>query len=301
MRRALATSLEKLASDNEEIIFLTGDLGFNALEGLQKLMGERFINCGVAEQNMIGMAAGLALEGYSVFCYSIAPFTTLRPLEQIRNDVCLHKLPVHIIGNGGGYGYGIMGSSHHALEDIALMRVMPDMTTYVPAFSEDVDIMLKEIIQRKKPSYLRLGLGKDEPGKADNSEDIVRINKALEPKITVVACGPVVNNIIDHADYKYWSGYIDLFVVKRFPVTKTTTFLESLSQTGKLLSFEEHYQQGGMVEMLAHMALSKGIVLKKMISRCAVGYPSSTYGSQKFHQKESGLDGDALMQCLKDL
>src|SRR5580698_8612554 len=104
-------------SGRPEFVFLTGDLGFMALEPLREAMGERFINCGVAEQNMVGMAAGVARAGESVWVYSIAPFLYARAFEQIRNDVCFHDLPVRLVGNGGGYHYGVMGPTHWALED----------------------------------------------------------------------------------------------------------------------------------------------------------------------------------------
>ncbi len=103
------------------MVFLTGDLGFMALEPLRDRLGDRFINCGVAEQNMVTVAAGLAKEGFDVWVYSIAPFCYARALEQIRNDVCLHGLPVRVLGNGGGYGYGVMGPTHHALEDYGIL------------------------------------------------------------------------------------------------------------------------------------------------------------------------------------
>src|SRR5512132_1728928 len=103
-----------------DFVFVSGDLGYMALEKVIETYGERFINVGVSEQNMISVAAGLAYEGFIPWVYSIAPFAILRPYEQIRNDVCLHNLPVKIVGNGGGYGYGIMGATHHTLEDIAV-------------------------------------------------------------------------------------------------------------------------------------------------------------------------------------
>ena len=137
---------------DERIIFITGDLGFNAFENLQKKMGDRFINAGVAEQNMIGVAAGMAYKGHRVFCYSIAPFIVHRCLEQFRNDVCLHNMPVCLVGNGGGYGYGIMGSSHHALEDIGVLSGLQNVTCHVPAFTEDVETALNEIISSATPA-----------------------------------------------------------------------------------------------------------------------------------------------------
>jgi transketolase len=300
MRRSLAHSLQQLAVENPQMIFLTGDLGFNALESLQKVMGERFINCGVAEQNMLGLAAGMALEGHSVFCYSIAPFVTLRPLEQIRNDICFHKLPVHIIGNGGGYGYGIMGASHHALEDIALMRLMPSMQCYVPAFQEDVDVMLRKIIAGKQPSYLRLGLGKLAPA-TNTNQDLVCLNKAQRPLATLVACGPLVNNLLEHAGWKHLASFLDVFVLKRFPITSMNTLQESLSVSQKLITVEEHYSAGGLGEMISQWVLKERIYLKRAEFKFAVGYPSAEYGSQSFHQKQSGLDGDSLLTTINEV
>ncbi len=120
MRQAFCRTLLEFSS-NQEFVFLTGDLGFMALESLRESMGRRFINAGVAEQNMIGVAAGLAKSQLRPWAYSIAPFIYARPFEHIRNDVCLHNLPVVLVGNGGGYGYGVMGSTHHALEDYGVL------------------------------------------------------------------------------------------------------------------------------------------------------------------------------------
>src|SRR5262245_15615814 len=121
------------ASDRRDLIFLTGDLGFRALEPLRDRLGERFINAGVAEQNMVSVAAGLARGGLRPWVYSIAPFVFARPFEQIRNDVCHHQLPVVLVGNGGGYAYGVMGATHHAIEDYGALLTLPRMTAYVPA------------------------------------------------------------------------------------------------------------------------------------------------------------------------
>ena len=120
---------------NPNIVFLTADLGFNALEGIKDKFPERFINVGIAEQHLIGMAAGLALEGKKVIAYSIASFSSMRPYEQIRTDVCYHNLDVKIIGAGGGVNYASHGITHHTLEDLAIMSVLPNMKILSPAYS----------------------------------------------------------------------------------------------------------------------------------------------------------------------
>src|SRR6188472_2078821 len=137
MRAELALAIIALFEKRRDLVFITCDLGYRALEGVQEALGERFINVGVAEQNAVSLAAGLAREGHLPWVYSAAAFTVLRPYEQIRDDVCLHKLPVKLVGNGGGYAYGIMGATHHALEDVGAMRALPNMKLYLPLVAAD--------------------------------------------------------------------------------------------------------------------------------------------------------------------
>ena len=146
MRQAFCNGLVQRAG-LPEFVFLTGDLGFKALEPLRDALGSRFINAGVSEQNMVSVAAGLARSGLRPWTYSIAPFLYARPFEQIRNDVCLHDLPVILVGNGGGYGYGVMGSSHHALEDYGCLLTLPNMRAFVPAFDSDLSMMIPALMQ----------------------------------------------------------------------------------------------------------------------------------------------------------
>src|SRR3954451_11292726 len=152
MRDVFCRSLVRNAG-RREFVFLTGDLGFKALEPLRDAMRERFINAGVAEQNMICVAAGLAKTGLRPWVYSIAPFLYARPFEQIRNDVCLHDLPVVLVGNGGGYAYGVMGATHHALEDYGALLTLPNLRAYVPAFGADVTILVDRLMRSDSPAY----------------------------------------------------------------------------------------------------------------------------------------------------
>src|SRR5689334_23870795 len=141
MRDVFCNSMVE-AAHAPDFVFLTGDLGFKALEPLRDAIGKRFINAGVAEQNMVSVAAGLARAGMRPWAYSIAPFIYARPFEQTRNDVCLHKLPVVLVGNGGGYGYGVMGATHHAIEDYGVMLTLPHIRAFIPAFDADLRPML---------------------------------------------------------------------------------------------------------------------------------------------------------------
>lgn len=157
MRNAFIDELVAAAENNDNIALVIGDLGYGVVEPFAKRFPKRFFNAGVAEQNMMGLAAGLASEGFHVFVYSIANFPTFRCAEQIRNDVDYHNLPVTVVAVGGGLAYGNLGYSHHAVQDYALMRVMPNMLIAAPGDPMEVRACMRYIINNPQPSYLRLG------------------------------------------------------------------------------------------------------------------------------------------------
>ena len=157
MRNAFIEELVSLAKRHPHIALVVGDLGYSVVEPFADQFPDRFINAGVAEQNMTGLAAGMASEGYHVFTYSIANFPTFRCAEQIRNDVAYHQLPVTVVAVGGGLSYGALGYSHHAVQDYALMRTMPNMLIAAPGDPLEVRACLRYLIENPQPSYLRLG------------------------------------------------------------------------------------------------------------------------------------------------
>ena len=156
MRDAFIELLRLEAVKNKNIILLTGDLGFGVLDKYRETIPEQFLNIGIAEQNMTGAAVGLALEGFKVFTYSIGNFCTLRCLEQIRYDVCHHDVDVKIISIGSGLGYGSLGASHHATEDVAILRALPNMTIYTPSDYDEVCAVVQDLINTRGPGYIRL-------------------------------------------------------------------------------------------------------------------------------------------------
>jgi transketolase len=298
MRNQFAAGVERLARSDEKLIFITGDLGYAALENLQHAMGPRFINAGVAEQNMVGVAAGMAYRGYKVFCYSIAPFAVYRCLEQFRNDVCLHKMPVFIVGNGGGYGYGIMGSTHHALEDIACLSSLQNVSTYVPAFADEVEPLLDQIVTNAGPAYLRLGYGPNTPAGADPISTFRHIVKATgHPAATVVALGPVAANVLKAIDRDDLRGRVDVFTVLTLPFVLPP--LLAAQWAGRpLLVVEEHVSVGGLAQQLSVQVLAAGATPSRFVSLTAQGYPNGLYGNQAYHQQQSGLDPENIARQL---
>jgi transketolase len=297
MRKEFVSTMEQFAHGGDTLVFLTGDLGFMALENLRDILGNRFVNVGVNEQNMMSMAAAMAHEGLQVICYSIAPFAVFRPVEQIRLDICLHKKNVKIVGNGGGYGYGIMGATHHAIEDIAVLSAFQNMHCYIPFCNEDVENVVKVMLNHTFPSYLRLGFATLPPGWDLLPFAPIR-RLARGNKITVVGMGSVLCNIAGAIE-----GYdiADIFSVSEIPLTELSEELkQSIVRTKKLLVVEEHTQRGGLGEHLAlHLALNN--ISCQFTHRFARGYENGLYGSQKYHQKQCGLDTVSLKQTIQTI
>jgi len=303
MRKEFSEWVEAFGAHESRLIFLTGDLGFGALEKVQGSLGSRFINMGVSEQNMVSVAAGLARQGLLPLCYSIAPFAVFRPLEQIRLDVALHNLPVKIVGNGGGYGYGIMGASHHALEDLAVLSCLPNFSCIVPLCDADVAGACEAAFRYHGPAYLRLGLGKwpDKLGALpgfDAVRALFSTPKGVAPKLTIVGIGPVLLNALPWAAD---SAQADIFAVSQLPMPALTEAMaQSVRASGRLLVIEEHTSRGGLGEHLA-AALSRAGVSFTLHHCHAAGYPGGRYGSQRYHQQQSGLDAVSLQTTVSAL
>lgn len=284
MRKIFCQELIKYF-DQKPFVFLTGDLGYNALEPLWTRMGKYFINAGVAEQNMISTAAGIAKSGMRVFCYSIAPFIYARPYEQIRNDLCLHNLPVTLVGNGGGYGYGVMGATHHALEDYGSLMMLQNMSAFIPVFSSDISAMIIKIDNSKSPNYLRLGL-------VENKNDLPyqQWRKALNGELgCVIAIGSIAGKILLELEKIPQKNRPNLWILSELPINNFPQELIADIQNNKLCIFEEHVANGSAGQMIATKLLSDDIKIKSFLHLHAKGYPSQKYGSQNFHRQESGL------------
>ena len=298
MRKEFSAAIEQLGAEDEKVVFITGDLGYNALEGVVKTLGPRFINAGVAEQNMVGMAAGMAYRGYKVFCYSIAPFAVYRCLEQFRNDVCLHKMPVFIVGNGGGYGYGIMGSTHHALEDLACLSSLQNVRTYIPAFADEVAPMLGQIVEQARPAYLRLGVGPATPAGTTTEGSFRHVVRSATPRGTVVALGPVAANVLKALEAAELAGQFDVYTVTNLPLDLPPTLAQRWAGR-PLLVVEEHVSVGGLGQQLGVKLLAQGAVPSPFVTLTAQGYPNGRYGDQQYHQQQSSLDAASIAQHLR--
>jgi transketolase len=299
MRQELCDALICEAK-NPNMVFLTGDLGFMALETLKEVMQSRFINAGIAEQNMVSVAAAFAHENLEPWVYSIAPFCYARPFEQIRNDVAFHDLPVKIIGNGGGYGYGVMGPTHHAIEDYGILLTLPNMRVFVPAFNEDVAQVIKITSQLKHPSYLRLGRG-------EISKNYSPPTYAPWRKITegnggiVISIGPIAGSLIEKLESLPYNKRPQLWIVSELPLKHNPLpeeLITALRQTKELTVIEEHVAHGGLGSSIALYLMEHSIHLDKFDHCYAKAHHYKTYGSQNFLRAQSGLDVKTLTERI---
>lgn len=298
MRNAFCQSLVAHAV-TDEFVFLTGDLGYRALEPLRDALGARFINAGVAEQNMVSVSAGLARQGLRPWAYSIAPFIFARPFEQIRNDVCLHGLPVVMVGNGGGYGYGVMGSTHHALEDYGSLLTLSGLRVWIPAFDADVAPVIDQLMASNGPAYLRLGLSEEPKGWTPPPFAAWR-KLVAGTESTIIAVGPLAGSVWQACAELPENSRPNLWCLSELPLGELPDeLLADIRNAAVLCVAEEHVAQGGVGSMLAAELLARGCVPQRFVQRTALGYPSGRYGSQKFHRRECGLDAAALLEATR--
>jgi transketolase len=271
MRFTSVKLIYEAALKDKNIYFLTADLGHFGESEFASNIPKQYINVGIAEQNMIGIAAGLALRGKKVFVYSITPFVTLRCLEQIKNDICYQNLDVTIIGVGGGLVYGPYGNTHCSIEDIAVLRVLPNMKIVCPANPQDTQVLMSQLLKRKGPTYIRIGRGKEPMPQVKFN---VKFGKGyiLKPgkDITLFSTGTILTEVekaalIIEKERKGLSvEIIHLHTVK--PLDNKLV-IERISKRKAIFTIEEHNIIGGLGGAIAELICeysSKKIIFKRI-------------------------------------
>ena len=262
MRSAFNEELIKIARKDDRIHMVLADIGYGEIEPFAEEFPDRFYNCGVAEQNMTGIACGLAMEGKVSITYSIANFPTLRPLEQIRNDVCYHFQNVKIVIIGGGLAYGSLGVSHHSTEDIAIMRALPDIVVCCPADIKEARAATHAMIEREGPFYYRCGY-KKEPDIHAGEIDF-QLGKALVARegsdITLIGTGTVTYRALQAAELLAEQGIkarvVSMHTVK--PIDREA-ILAAARETGGIVTVEEHNICGGLGGAVAEVIAEAGV------------------------------------------
>ncbi len=304
MRSAFIRELFELAQEDPRIVLVVGDLGFGVVTQFMENLPKQFINAGVAEQNMTGLAAGMALSGKIVFTYSIANFPVLRPLEQIRNDICYHNANVRITAVGGGFAYGSLGPSHHATEDIAVMRAIPNMLVVAPGDPVETRFAVRELIKHQGPAYLRLGRDKEHIVHKELPE--FRLGQAITVRdgedATFIATGGLLHNAVCAAE-KLSAAGIQVRVVS-MPTVKPLdeeVVRAAACDTSAVFTIEEHSIIGGLGGAVSEVLMESG-ERPKYFKRIGLnGEFSSIVGDQDYLRSQYGLDVAGIVQAVREV
>ncbi|MEY2486502.1 MAG: transketolase [Verrucomicrobiota bacterium] len=304
MRNSFLDTLYELARQDDRIVFITGDLGFRVVEKFMENIPKQFLNAGVAEQNMTGIAAGMALSGKISLTYSIANFPTLRCLEQIRNDVCYHDANVKIVSVGGGFAYGAMSVTHHAMEDLGVMRCLPNLTVVAPGDPVETRAATRAIIAHKGPVYFRLGKA-GEPTVHTGEIDF-KIGRAIQLRdgkdATLISTGGMLWTANQVAETLAADGIeIRVLSMHTLKPLDTEAVLTAARETGAIFTLEEHSIVGGLGSAVAEL-LAEQLGLKIPFKRLGVANSFSPHiGSQDYMLAQHGLTPEAIIRNMKDL
>lgn len=301
MRKAFVETLTRLAERDDRILLLTGDLGFMALEPFAEAHPTRFYNVGVAEQNLIGLATGLAEGGAVPFTYSIATFALLRPYEFIRNGPVLHQLPVRIVGVGGGFEYGSAGASHHALEDIAVARVHPALTVVAPADHEQARAALLATWDLPGPIYYRLG--KDDVTTVAGLAGRFELGRAQVIReggdVAILTMGSIAVEAAAAAERLDALGIrAAVVVVASVNPAPIADIAGALAGMRLAVTVEAHYVTGGLGSLVCEVVAQHGLACR--VVRCGVATPpSGRTGSAAYFHGVHGLTREQLAQTVR--
>ena len=304
MRTAFFRAVMDAASIDPRITLIVGDLGFGVVEPFAKRFPAQFLNAGVAEQNLTGVAAGMALMGRIVLTYSIANFPTLRCLEQIRNDVCYHRTNVKIVAVGGGFAYGALGVTHHATEDLAVMRSLPEMTVVAPGDPIEAELATRAIIAHPGPCYLRLGRA-GEPVLHDSGVDF-ELGKAIQLRdgtdLTIISTGGMLATALDAATQLDVRGISSrVLSMHTLKPLDEDAIAAAARETGAILTLEEHSRIGGLGGAVAEvLAEIEGIHVPFRRIGLPPGF-APLAGSQEYLRAAHGLGAESVVQTVLNL
>lgn len=296
MRQNFIKTLTELAEKDQRIILLTGDLGYCVLEPFIERFPDRFVNVGVAEQNMVGVATGLAEDGFIPFVYSIATFATLRPYEFIRNGPIQHNFPVRIVGVGGGYEYGNDGLTHYGLEDIGVLRIQPGIAVISPADFEQASSALKSTWDLQGPVYYRLG--KDDTNKLsglDGRFDVSSVQKIKEGNdLLFLTTGSISKEVVTAANLlEVKDLHCSVGVVPVLNPCPSDNLKKYLLDHQMVFTVEDHYVVGGLGSLVSEIVAEHNLDCK--VIRCGIDdLPKGISGSKKYFYEKQKLSGETL-------
>jgi transketolase len=303
LRDTFIRTLSELADDDPRILLLTADLGYTVLEKFAESHPNQFFNVGVAEQNMVGLATGLAEAGFIPFLYSIATFATLRAYEFIRNGPIMHRLPVRIVGVGGGFEYGPAGPSHHALEDVGVWRMQPDLCLIAPADFRQAGSALHATWDLPSPIYYRIG--KNEKTVVPGLEGEFALGRAQLVRdgsdLLIVVMGSIAAEAVSAAEMLSSEGLdVAVLVVASINPAPLDDLAATLARFPLAITAEAHYRVGGIGSLVAEVIAERGIPCR--LERCGVRSSArGLTGSERFLNHVNGLSSEALAEAARGM
>lgn len=303
MRNAFADEVTQIAKADSRVVLLSGDIGNRLFDKLRVQSSRQFLNCGVAEQNMMSVAAGMGLSGLRPIVYTITPFTTLRCLEQIKVDVAYHQAPVIIVGTGSGLSYASLGPTHHSLEDFAIFRAIPNLQVLAPWDSPSLRACLRMALESGRPTYIRIG----KKGEKDlcAKQPVPKIGAGLTLKkgggICILAVGTVAQEVQVATKMLLDQGIVaEAVITHTVKPTPTELFDSLLIRFSRFITVEEHARFGGFGEaFLSHLAL-RGFQ-KRVICLGTSDSFMSAVGTQAFARSQFGIDAASIVQATKSV
>ncbi|MBF0625562.1 MAG: 1-deoxy-D-xylulose-5-phosphate synthase [Magnetococcales bacterium] len=300
MRKSFIDALAELAARDPRLVLLTADLGYTLMEPFAARFPRRYFNVGVAEQNMVGMATGLADAGFIPYLYSMVPFLCLRPFEFIRNGPVLHRLPVRLAGPGGGFDYGGDGSSHHGLEDLGVLRTLQDITIVTPADAGQARTALAHCHESPGPVYFRLG--KDEsfrlPGLEERFPPEGLTVTRTGNKVVLITMGSLCREVDQTVDLLAGHDiHCTLAVVARPHPVPEAALAALLATHALAVTVEEHVSTGGLGSVVAEVVAERGLACR-LIRRGVRTIQPGLVGSRPFLLEQHGLDPRSLARCV---
>lgn len=300
MRASFFKTIERVAEERKDIYVLTADLGFGLFDGIKQRCPGRFLDIGVAEANMIGLSAGLALCGKRVYCYSIIPFLVMRAYEQIRNDVAYHNLNVKLVGVGGGFTYGLEGITHFGLEDMALMRALPNMSVVAPADPYEAESLAEISVLHAGPLYVRLGKTGDPC--VHNGKPEFKIGRAMilneGKEVALFATGSMVYPALQALKMLKGKGLNATLVNMHSVKPLDEDVVRQVAATHDMIfSVEEHYLHGGLGSAIAEVlsAEGSGCVLNRLGINEGLSRP---VGGSEYLRDQYGLSPDKIFKSI---
>jgi len=302
MRISFINTLTELAAQNKDVMLITGDLGFSVFEDFKERFPDQYLNVGVAEQNMISVAAGLALSGKLPFVYSITTFATMRPYEQIRNDVSYQNLPVVIIGGGSTFSYSTFGCTHMPLEDVSIMRTLPGMRVLVPGDPYEVRELILGAYKNRGPAYIRIAK-RGEP-QVHGNKTLIEIGKAATVRegddVAIIVSGGQLPNAIKAAaglaDQGIEARVVSMHTIK--PIDEDA--IMEAAKTKAIVTVEEHNLIGGLASAVAETLVKNGKHIPVKSLGITDEFPTGV-GSSDYFMSRYGLTSDNIIQSVINL